>query len=77
MHNGQVCAAGSRIFVQEGVYDAFIKNFTAASQGLTHGDNFDPNVFQGPLVSEGQVAVRSVHNYDPSSTTNGYLIRSA
>ena len=55
MHNGQVCASGSRIFVQEGIYDAFLKAFTAASQGLKLGDNFDPNVFQGPLISKGQM----------------------
>ncbi|KAJ3551327.1 hypothetical protein NM688_g4767 [Phlebia brevispora] len=55
MHNGQVCAAGSRIFVQEGIYEEFLKHFVGASQSLTHGDNFDPSVFQGPLVSKGHM----------------------
>ncbi|PSS37837.1 hypothetical protein PHLCEN_2v305 [Hermanssonia centrifuga] len=55
MHNGQVCAAGSRIFVQEGIYDAFIKAFATASKSLKLGHGFDPSITQGPCVSQTQM----------------------
>ena len=60
MHNGQVCAAGTRIFVQEGIYDAFIQAFQGATSTLTAGDNFNPNNFNGPLVSQTQLEVRAI-----------------
>src|ERR1700761_8043817 len=39
-NHGQVCCAGSRIFVQSGVYDEFLKKFTAHAAGLKLGDPF-------------------------------------
>ena len=56
-HNGQMCVAGSRIFVQEGIYDRFIHAFSAVAQSFKLGDGFDPNCNQGPLISEGQLKV--------------------
>lgn len=55
---GQVCTAGSRIFVQEGIYDEFLKKFTAAAQSLTIGDPFAPDTVHGPQVSKTQFEVR-------------------
>lgn len=55
MHSGQVCAAGSRIFVQEGIYDKFVEIFKGAAQSFKRGDGFDPSVNQGPLVSQTQL----------------------
>lgn len=60
MHNGQVCAAGSRIFVQEGIYDAFIKAFSTASKSLKLGHGFDPSITQGPCVSQTQMEVNTL-----------------
>ena len=57
MHSGQVCAAGSRIFVQEGIYDKFMEAFVGAAQTLQPGDGFDPNTSHGPLISETQLQV--------------------
>ena len=34
---GQVCLAGSRLFVQRGIYDEFLARFVAAAEALTHG----------------------------------------
>ncbi|KAF5309762.1 hypothetical protein D9611_013578 [Ephemerocybe angulata] len=53
---GQVCTAGSRIFVQEGVYDKFLEHFTAAAKGLAEktGDPFASGTQHGPLVSQTQ-----------------------
>ncbi len=54
LNQGQVCCAGSRIFVQEGMYDQFTDALSQMAQSLTLGDPFDPNVRMGPLVSKEQ-----------------------
>ncbi|KAJ7058949.1 aldehyde dehydrogenase domain-containing protein [Mycena amicta] len=50
-NQGQMCYAGSRIYVQAGVYDAFLEMFTAAARAITLGDPFEPEVQQGPQIS--------------------------
>ncbi|KAL0948759.1 hypothetical protein HGRIS_008890 [Hohenbuehelia grisea] len=51
---GQVCIAGSRIFVQEGVYERFVGAFQAAAKGFGQaaGDPFAPQSQHGPQVSK-------------------------
>ena len=39
---GQVCLAGSRLFVQSALYDEFLDRFVAAAEALTFGDPIDP-----------------------------------
>ncbi|KAJ7733066.1 aldehyde dehydrogenase [Mycena maculata] len=53
---GQSCVAGSRIFVQEGIYDQFMAQFTAAVDGLgkAAGDPFSAGTQHGPQVSQAQ-----------------------
>jgi aldehyde dehydrogenase (NAD+) len=53
-NHGQCCCAGSRIYVQEGIYDKFIEKFKARAQKNAVGDPFDSNTFQGPQVSQVQ-----------------------
>ncbi|OAX35843.1 aldehyde dehydrogenase [Rhizopogon vinicolor AM-OR11-026] len=53
-NHGQTCTAGSRIFVQEGIYDEFLKRFTERTRSIKVGDPFAPETFQGPQVSEIQ-----------------------
>jgi len=49
---GQVCLAGSRLYVQRGIFDAFVAAFTAAAEALVIGDPKDPATEVGPLASE-------------------------
>ncbi len=49
---GQVCLAGSRLYVQRGVYDEFLDRFVAAAEALVIGDPSDPATQIGPLASE-------------------------
>jgi aminomuconate-semialdehyde/2-hydroxymuconate-6-semialdehyde dehydrogenase len=49
---GQVCLAGSRLYVQRGVYDEFLSRFVAAAETLVIGDPKDPATQLGPLASE-------------------------
>lgn len=53
---GQSCVAASRIFVQEGIYDRFLQNFTKLAQQLTEntGSPFDPKTQHGPQISKTQ-----------------------
>lgn len=53
-HNGQICAAGSRIYVQAGIYDRFIDRFTASSLKAVAGDPLLRHVTKGPLASPTQ-----------------------
>ena len=56
-NHGQACCAGSRIFVQAGIYDEFLKRFTAKASALNLGDPFGKGIDQGPQVSQLQYDV--------------------
>lgn len=53
-YQGQICSAGSRILVQEDVYDEFMKLFMEQVDNKAVGDPFNPQNFLGPLVSKIQ-----------------------
>ena len=48
---GQCCAAGSRVFVQEDVYEAFCEKAVEKAKSRVVGDPFKPGVEHGPIVS--------------------------
>jgi len=52
--SGQVCSNGTRVFVQKGIKDAFLRRLTERLAGVKMGDPQDPDVNFGPLVSERQ-----------------------
>ncbi|KXJ96373.1 aldehyde dehydrogenase [Microdochium bolleyi] len=53
-NHGQCCCAGSRIYVQEGIYDKFIEAFKKRAEQNAVGDPFHESTFQGPQVSQLQ-----------------------
>ncbi|KAI1083686.1 putative aldehyde dehydrogenase [Whalleya microplaca] len=53
-NNGQVCAAGSRIYVHSSIYETFAKQFSERLASAVHGDPLLPETTKGPIVSEGQ-----------------------
>lgn len=53
-NQGQCCCAGTRIFVQEGIYDKFLEAFKKRAAKNLVGDPFDEKTFQGPQVSQLQ-----------------------
>ncbi|KEY66965.1 hypothetical protein S7711_05085 [Stachybotrys chartarum IBT 7711] len=53
-NHGQCCCAGTRIFVQEGIYDKFVAAFKQRSLENKVGDPFKEDTFQGPQVSQLQ-----------------------
>ena len=57
-NHGQACIAGSRIFVQSGIYDKFLAKLTESAKAIKLGDPFVIDTTQGPLVSQTQFDVR-------------------
>ena len=50
-HQGQVCTAGSRVYVQRGIFDKVVSQLALVAEGLRIGSGFDPQAQFGPLVS--------------------------
>jgi len=54
-NSGQTCVCANRVFVQDGIFDAFAARFAAAVAQLRVGDGFTPDVETGPLISTAAV----------------------
>lgn len=54
-NQGQCCAAGSRLFVQEKIYDKVIDGIADYARKLKVGPGLDPSTQLGPLVSQTQL----------------------
>ncbi|SEB25256.1 NADP-dependent succinate-semialdehyde dehydrogenase [Variovorax sp. YR216] len=52
---GQTCVCANRLYVQDGVYDAFAAKLVKAVQALKVGAGTEPGVEQGPLIDEAAV----------------------
>ncbi len=52
---GQVCSAGSRLFVERPIYEEFVARMAAFGDKLRIGDSVDPETQLGPLVSARQL----------------------
>lgn len=53
-NQGQVCCAGSRVFVHESIYDRFVSELVTAFQKVTIGDPLDPETQMGSQISKRQ-----------------------
>ena len=53
-NQGQVCCAGSRLFVQEKVYDKVVEGIAKIAREIKIGPGLDPTTEMGPLVSQMQ-----------------------
>ena len=53
-NHGQCCCAGSRVFVEQKIYDQFVERSGARARKRTVGDPFDPATEQGPQVDQAQ-----------------------
>jgi aldehyde dehydrogenase (NAD+) len=54
-NQGQSCCAGSRVFVEDTIYDRFVEKSVARARKRAVGDPFDPNTELGPLVDQMQL----------------------
>jgi succinate-semialdehyde dehydrogenase/glutarate-semialdehyde dehydrogenase len=61
---GQTCVCANRFYVQAGVYDQFVAQFTARVKLMKVGNGFDEGVVQGPLIEDAAVAKVTRHVED-------------
>ena len=54
MNQGQMCVAGSRLLVEEAIYDKFVELLVTKTKKLKVGDPLDPATDIGPLISNAQ-----------------------
>jgi aldehyde dehydrogenase (NAD+) len=54
-HQGQICSAGTRLFLQRGIYDEFFAALVKRAEELKVGPALDPASDQGPLVAKTQL----------------------
>jgi acyl-CoA reductase-like NAD-dependent aldehyde dehydrogenase len=54
-NQGQVCCAGSRIFVQSGIYDRFVKDLAEAFNKVNVGLPWEEGIQMGAQINENQV----------------------
>ncbi|NKK56206.1 NADP-dependent succinate-semialdehyde dehydrogenase [Rhizobium leguminosarum bv. viciae] len=63
-NNGQTCVCANRIYVQDGVYDAFAAKLATAVAKLKTGNGFDEGVILGPLIDKAALAKVEEHIAD-------------
>jgi succinate-semialdehyde dehydrogenase / glutarate-semialdehyde dehydrogenase len=61
---GQTCVCANRIYVQSGVYDAFLDKLAAKVAALKTGNGFDAGVNVGPLIDEAALQKVETHVAD-------------
>lgn len=54
-NQGQVCSAGSRLLLQDTVYDRFLKRLVERTKKIVVGPGDDPASEMGPLISEAHM----------------------
>ncbi|MFK0159922.1 NAD-dependent succinate-semialdehyde dehydrogenase [Streptomyces sp. NPDC090493] len=71
-NTGQACISANRVYVQDGIYDAFAARLAKRVAELTVGDGFDEGVQQGPLIDEDAVA--KVESHVADAVTQGAVV---
>jgi len=51
---GEICSAGSRLFVEQTIYDEFVAQLAGMAKSVRLGHGLDPETKMGPLVSRSQ-----------------------
>jgi len=54
-HNGQVCSAGTRVFVQRKIQDDFVAGLVKGTEKVRVGPALDPASDEGPIISDSQL----------------------
>jgi aldehyde dehydrogenase (NAD+) len=68
-NQGQVCCAGSRVYVEQSIYDDFVQKSADRARRRIVGDPLDPATEQGPQVDQEQLD--KVMGYIESGRTEG------
>ncbi len=68
-NNGQTCVCANRLYVQEGVYDAFAEKLTIAVSKLKVGNGVEDGITTGPLINPA--AVKKVEEHIADAVSKG------
>lgn len=71
---GQSCIAANRIYVQRGIYDAFVESFAQRVAAMKLGDGLEEDTDIGPLIDAPAVAKVSEHLEDALSGGGRLLV---
>ena len=71
-NQGQVCCAGSRVFVQEDIYDKFVDAAVTAFEKVKQGDPLDPTTQIGSQINETQI--KKISSYMEIAKAEGATI---
>ncbi|SMC94630.1 aldehyde dehydrogenase family protein [Novosphingobium sp. B1] len=79
---GQICSAGTRLFVQSAIHDEFMERLAAYTKTIKVGDPLDPQTQIGPVVSAPQMDkildfIASANNEGARPLTGGNRITGA
>ncbi len=70
---GQTCVCANRIFVQDGIHDAFVDQLAGAVQALRVGHGLEADTDIGPLIS--QPAIEKVERHIDDALARGAQLR--
>jgi len=63
-NGGQTCVCANRIYVQDGIHDAFVERLAEKVSQRRLGNGLDPDTDQGPLIDEAAVRKVEAHIED-------------
>ncbi|WP_166365857.1 NADP-dependent succinate-semialdehyde dehydrogenase [Pseudomonas akapageensis] len=66
-NNGQTCVCANRLYIQDGVYDAFVEKLKAAVAKLNIGNGLENGITTGPLIDAKAMAKVQEHIDDAVS----------
>lgn len=72
-NSGQICTAGSRLFVHKSIYDETMSQLSAAADAMRVGAGVDPTTEVGPVISQEQL--ERVSGYIDSGKREGAVAR--
>ena len=55
LHSGQCCCAGTRLLVEDSIYEAFLEELARRFERVRVGNPADPRTHLGPIISERQL----------------------
>jgi betaine-aldehyde dehydrogenase len=73
LHSGQVCSAGARLIVEEGIHDEFVDALVGAAEGIRLGGPDDEHAQTGTLISAGHR--EKVSAYVAQAVAEGAVLR--
>lgn len=72
-NQGEVCIAGSRLYVHDSIYDVFMEKVALAASNMQPGDPLDPTTVMGAIVDERQY--KKVLDYIVAGQEQGAKLR--